>query len=179
MKTKNSVFIAASLDGYIADKQGGIDWLHAIPNPEGNDMGYNDFISRIDAIIMGRTTFETVCSFDVEWPYEKPVFVLSNTMTDVPEKYVGKAKVVKGKLTDTVNSLQKQNFNRLYIDGGRTIQSFLQEDLIDELIVTTIPVLLGGGSKLFSDLPKPLHFECVASKRYLDKVVQNCFARVK
>jgi len=179
MKTKHSVFIAASLDGYIADKQGGIDWLTAIPNPEGNDMGYNDFTSRIDALIMGRTTFETVCSFDIEWPYQKPVFVLSNTMTYIPEKYADKASIVKGNLTDILKELHNKNYNRLYIDGGRTIQSFLKEDLVDELIITTIPVLLGGGSKLFSDLSKPLHFECVESKRYLDKVVQNYFTRVK
>ena len=67
MKRKNSVFIATSLDGYIADKNGNIDWLHSIPNPENNDMGYGAFIQNIDAIIMGRTTFETVCNFDFNW----------------------------------------------------------------------------------------------------------------
>ncbi len=60
MKTNNKVFIATSLDGYIADKNGGIEWLHAIPNPENSDMGYGNFTAQIDALVMGRTTFETV-----------------------------------------------------------------------------------------------------------------------
>ena len=70
MKKKNSVFIATSLDGYIADKNGGIDWLHSIPNPDNIDMGYENFISKIDALVMGRVTFETVCGFDMDWPYQ-------------------------------------------------------------------------------------------------------------
>ena len=74
-KTANRIFIATSLDGYIADSNGGIDWLHEIPNPEQLDMGFADFMAETDALVMGRKTFETVCGFDVEWPYSKPVFV--------------------------------------------------------------------------------------------------------
>jgi dihydrofolate reductase len=88
MENKNLVFIAKSLDGYIADKDGGIDWLHSIPNPDQIDMGYNKFIDRIDAIVMGRKTYETVCGFDIPWPYTKPVFVVSNTLKEVPEKLI-------------------------------------------------------------------------------------------
>ena len=177
MTKKNSVFIATSLDGYIADKDGGLDWLHAIPNPDQIDMGYGEFTSQIDALVMGRTTFETVCGFDCDWPYQKPVFVLSNTMTEVPDKYKGKATVVNGPLTEVLNRIHQLGHNRLYIDGGATIRSFLKEDLIDDMVITTIPVLLGGGTSLFGELPKPLDFECVASKVYLDSVVQNTFKR--
>lgn len=67
---KNSVFIATSLDGYIADSEGGIDWLNSVPNPEQDDMGYGEFMSRVDALVMGRKTFETVLSFGIDWPYE-------------------------------------------------------------------------------------------------------------
>jgi dihydrofolate reductase len=74
----NIVFIATSIDGYIADKDGGLDWLHATPNPDNHDLGYADLMSRIDALVMGRKTFDTVCGFDCDWPYSKPVFVLSN-----------------------------------------------------------------------------------------------------
>ena len=95
MNKKNSVFIATSLDGYIADKNGGIDWLHSIPNPENDDMGYVEFNNEIDALVMGRTTFETVLGFDVEWPYDKPVFVLSNKLKEIPESHKGKAFLVK------------------------------------------------------------------------------------
>ena len=148
------VFIAKSLDGYIADKQGGLDWLHAVPNPDQIDMGYKNLMSQTDALVMGRKTFETVCAFDCDWPYEKPVFVLSSTLKNVPEEYKNKAELVNGALPDVLNTLSNKGYNQLYIDGGTTIQNFLKEDLVDEMILTTIPVLLGGGSPLFTDLPK-------------------------
>jgi len=177
MEKKNKVFIATSLDGYIADKSGNIDWLHSIPNPDQIDMGYGDFISQIDALVMGRTTFETVCGFDMDWPYQKPVFVLSNTMTSIPKEYQKKVELVKGTLTEILEGIHEKGFYQLYIDGGKTIQSFLKEDLIDEMTITTIPILLGGGISLFTDLPKQLNFECIDSKIYLGKVVQNHFIR--
>ena len=179
MKNINCVFIATSLDGFIADKNGGIDWLHAIPNPDQIDMGYGAFMAQIDALVMGRTTFETVCSFPIDWPYEKPVFVLSRTLTEIPAEYKDKVFLVKGTLTEILAHIHKEGFHNLYIDGGATIQSFLQEDLIDEMIITTIPVLLGGGAPLFGDLPQALDFECTASTIYLGKVVQNCFRRLR
>lgn len=179
MSTKNTVFIATSLDGFIADKNGGIDWLHSIPNPENDDMGYTNFISTIDAIIMGRNTFETVCGFDIDWPYTKPVFVLSNSLSSIPSKYSAHAQLVKGSLTQILETIHKQGFYQLYIDGGTTIQNFLKEDLIDEMILTTIPVLLGSGTPLFAPLQKTLQFECSNSKIYLNKVVQSHFRRTR
>lgn len=179
MEKRNSVFIATSLDGFIADKSGGIGWLHATPNPDNIDMGYGEFTARIDALVMGRTTFETVCGFDMDWPYKKPVFVLSNTLREIPEKFKGKAQLVKGTLREILAQIHQKGFYRLYIDGGSTIQSFLKEDLIDDMVITVIPILLGGGSPLFGELPKPLEFECTGSKVYLDKIVQNHFRRLK
>lgn len=179
IENKNKVFIATSIDGYIADKDGKIDWLHSIPNPKNIDMGYGAFTSQIDALIMGRTTFETVCGFDMDWPYKKPVFVLSNSMTNIPKAFKGKAELIKGTLTEILKKIHDKGYHRLYIDGGRTIQSFLKEDLIDEITITIIPYLLGGGIPLFSKLSDPLAFQCVDSKIYLDKVVQNRFVRIK
>jgi len=152
MEEKNRVFIATSLDGYIADKNGELDWLNSIPNPDNIDMGYGEFTSHIDALVMGRKTFETVCGFDIDWPYQKPVFVLSNTMTKIPEKFKDKAQLVKG-----------------------TLKEILEK--IHEMTITTIPILLGGGSPLFSTLPNNIEFECTDSKIYLDKVVQNQYKR--
>ena len=177
MKKKNNVFIATSLDGYIADKNGGIDWLHAIPNPDNIDMGYNDFISQIDALVMGRNTFETVCSFDIPWPYEKQVFVLSNSLKSIPNSYRDKVELVKGSLKEVLNSINNKGFTNLYIDGGKTIQSFLKEELIDEMTLTIIPVLLGDGIPLFSTLDSKQEFECVDSKIYLNKIAQNHFIK--
>lgn len=173
----NKVFIAASIDGYIADKDGKIDWLHAIPNPDHNDMGYNQFISTVDAIVMGRITFETVMGFDMDWPYEIPVFVLSRTLKSVPESLTDKVHLVQGTLDEIAQTIYEQGYSDLYIDGGTTIQGFLKEDLIDQLIITTIPVLLGGGSPLFGSLDQQLAFEHIKATRYLDCTVQNEYRR--
>lgn len=177
MEKKNKVFIATSIDGFIADKDGGIDWLHSIPNPDNIDMGYGEFTARIDALVMGRTTFETVCGFDMDWPYQKPVFVLSNSMTSISEEYRDRAELVKGTTKEILEQIHYKGYRNLYIDGGKTIQSFLKEDLIDEMTITIIPYLLGGGIPLFTELPERLDFECVHSEIYLGKVVQNYFVR--
>lgn len=179
VKTTNHIFIATSLDGYIADKEGSIDYLHSIPNPTGDDMGYSKFMANIDAIIMGRTTFQTICSFDIEWPYHVPVFVLSNTLTEIPEAYKGKAYLAKGPLNEVLQGINEQGFYTLYIDGGATVQSFLQEDLIDEMTITTIPVLLGGGTSLFSKLSNTLKYKCIETVLLLDTAPQSKFIRVR
>jgi dihydrofolate reductase len=141
MNLKNSVFIATRIDGYIADKNGGIDWLYSIPNPDNDDMGYVEFNKGIDALVIGRITFETVIGFDVDWPYNIPVFVLSNTLKEIPESRKGKAFLVKGMLTEILDQIYEKGFKQLYVDGGTTIRNFLKEGLIDEMVITTIPVL--------------------------------------
>ena len=177
MNKKNSVFIATSLDGYIADKNGGIEWLNSVPNPNNDDMGYVEFINEIDGLVMGRTTFETVLGFDLDWPYEQPVFVLSNKLKEIPESHKGKAFLVKGTLTEILNQIHEKGFNHLYVDGGTTIRNFLKEDLIDEMVLTTIPVLLGGGSSLFQELPNVLNFDLIGTKTYLNQIAQNHYKR--
>ncbi|NVJ87179.1 MAG: dihydrofolate reductase [Algoriphagus sp.] len=177
MRNTNKVFIATSLDGFIADKKGGIDWLDAFPAINQIDTGYGAFMAQIDALLMGRNTFETVCSFDIEWPYEKPVFVLSNRLKEIPKALQDKVKLVSGPLQEVLDAIHQQGHHHLYIDGGKTIQSFLKEDLIDEMIITTIPFVLGGGIPLFSELPNPILFECVSSQTFLGKIVQSRFVR--
>lgn len=175
----NIVFIATSLDGYIADKHGGLDWLQSVPNPDNIDMGFGPLMERVDALVMGRNTLEVVLSFGVEWPYSKPVFVLSNTLTQVPAGYEDKVFLVKGELKEVVQNLNEQGYKDLYIDGGKTVQGFLKEDLIDELCITTIPVLLGGGSPLFGDLDAMQAFQLIESRTYLDAIVQTTYRRAK
>lgn len=177
MKNENLVFIGKSLDGFIADKDGGLDWLQSIPNPDQIDMGYNNFIERIDAIVMGRKTFDMVCSFDISWPYTKPVFVVSTTLKEVPEKLNGLVEIVNGTLSEILEVVNQKGFHSLYIDGGKLVQNFLKEDLIDELIISTIPVLLGGGVPLFGDLPKSMEFEHLKSELFLGEVVQDSYKR--
>ena len=146
MTGQNIVFIAKSLDGYIADKNGGIDWLHSIPNPENIDTGFIPLMERIDAIVMGRTTYEVVCSFDIKWPYSKPVFVLSTTLRTVPDHLKEKVFIVNDTIPKIVQQLNDNGYLKLYIDGGTTINSFLKEDLIDEMIISTLPIVLGGAN---------------------------------
>ncbi|HHX8441495.1 dihydrofolate reductase family protein [Vibrio diabolicus] len=175
----NIVFIATSLDGYITDKQGKLDWLHSVPNPDNIDTGFLSLMERIDGLVMGRNTLDVVLSFDCDWPYSKPVFVLSNTMTKVPQGYEDKIFLVKGELKDVLTDLNAKGFNDFYIDGGVTIQNFLKEDLIDEIMITRFPILLGGGAPLFGDLAQPLNFKVTKSEVILDTLVQTTYVREK
>ena len=177
MEKRNLVFIGASLDGYIADRNGGLNWLTAIPNPEQSDMGYTEFMGQVDALVMGRKTFETVCGFEGDWPYAKPIFIVSRTLDTIAEEYRDKAELVKGSLVQILEKIHNEGYHRLYIDGGVTIQNFLKEDLIDEITITTIPIVLGGGSALFSILPKELEFTLVESKIFLNQLVQSHYRR--
>ncbi len=174
---KNIVFIAQSLDGFIAGKNGEIDWLDAIPNPDQNDMGYFQLMKDVDAIVMGRNSFEVVLGFGIAWPYTKHVFVLSNSLKEVPEELEQKVTLLNGTPPDILHTIHERGYSNLYIDGGRTIQDFLKEDLIDELRITTLPILLGGGFSLFGELDSPLDFEHIASKLFLNQLVQNHYRR--
>lgn len=174
---KNSVFIATSLDGFIAGKNNELEWLSTFPEINHIDTGFEQFTSQVDAILMGRNTFEIVANFEGEWFYKKPVFVWSNSLKEIPERLKNKVFLVQGNISEILSEIHGKGFYRLYIDGGKTIQTFLKKDLIDEMIITTIPVLLGSGIPMFGDLPKELVFECINSTRFLDKVVQNHFVR--
>ncbi|MFT5821880.1 MAG: dihydrofolate reductase [Crocinitomix sp.] len=179
MEKKNIVFIAKSIDGFIAGKNGELDWLHAIPNPENNDMGFSDLMDEIDAIVMGKTTFETVLGFDIDWPYLKHVFVLSTSIKEIPEELKGKVTLLSGSENEILNKIHERGYFKLYVDGGRVVQNFLKADLIDELRITTMPILLGGGFPLFNELVKPLQFKHLKTEVFLGQVVQSHYEREK
>ena len=115
----------------------------------------------------------------MEWPYRQTVFVLSNTLQQIPSTHRNKAQLVRGSVKEILAQIHQQNYHRLYIDGGKTIQHFLREDAIDEMIITTIPILLGDGYRLFGELPHPLSFRCAESKIFLEGIVQNRFCKMK
>ena len=175
---KNYVYIAASLDGYIATPDGGVEWLDGIPNPDQTDYGYAQFMSGIEALVMGRKTLEQVLTFG-QWPYQKPVFVLSSQLSEVPAQLQGKVKIISGEIVGLVEKLNKDGFSNLYIDGGKVITSFLNKDLIDEMIITTIPILLGGGIPLFGQLERPLNFVLVGTKTYSNSLVTSRYERAR
>ncbi len=175
----NIVYIATSLDGFIADRYDGLDWLQAVPNPAGDDFGFGAFIDSIDALVMGRRTFEIVSGFEGDWPYPQPVFVLSSGRIDVPERLKGKVEPVQGAPGEIAEALAVKGFQRLYIDGGKTVQSFLSAGMVDEMIVTRIPVLLGAGVSLFGELPRSQSFTHVETKVFLDQLVQSHYQRIR
>jgi dihydrofolate reductase len=150
---KCSVYVGASLDGFIAKPGGDLEWLHnpAYSSPDELGMNYESFISTVDDVVMGRNTFEKVLSFKLpNWPYDIPVTVLSGRPMDVPEHLKGKVTVDGGSPDEIVGRLAKAGRSHLYIDGGLTVQRFLHAGLIDEITITWIPILLGSGIPLFA-----------------------------
>ncbi len=168
----NFVYVGQSLDGYIAGLNGELDWLDEIDNPEKDDFGYAAFMQNIDALIMGKNTFQKVMTFGM-WPYNKPVFVASNSLSSLPRSVDGKAFLIKGTPTEMVHILNKNGFANLYIDGGAIIQSFLKEALIDKIIVTTLPILLGGGISLFGMLSKNIKLKLISSEVLINQLVKT------
>ena len=146
MSSKLSVFIATSLDGFIARAGGEIDWLERANAtvPSGEDCGYSQFMTTIDALVLGRASFEKVCSFP-EWPYgQLPVYVLSSRLRQLPAGTPASVVLLNAEPTEVVRIIANVGHFNLYIDGGKTIQAFLSRRLISEITVTVIPVLLGG-----------------------------------
>jgi dihydrofolate reductase len=173
----NYVYIATSLDGFIAERDGGLGFLDEIQNPEQSDFGFSAFMAGIDALVMGSTTYEVVLGFGMDWPYAKPVFVLSSRLTETPDELAGKVEFLRGEPHAVVKQLHARGHQDLYIDGGRVIQDFLRAGLIDELILSRVPVLLGGGVSLFGELAQPLWLEHVATTAYAGGVVMSHYRR--
>lgn len=173
--SKCSVFIATSLDGFIAREDGGIDWL---PTPDtesdgGEDYGYNDFISSIDALVMGRNTYELVLTFD-KWYYgDLPVFVLTTRGVEIPDRISKTVSQLSGEPQEIVQLLAEKRYHNLYIDGGKTIQRFLNAGLIDEMTITTIPVLIGTGIPLFGPTNQDIPLELVESRSLNNQLIQT------
>jgi len=158
---KCSVYIATSADGYIATPEGNVDWLHAAGNSnadmsENPDMGFNKFISSIDCMIMGRKCMEVISNFNLtpeQWPYGKTkIYVLSNSITEPPKNLEGKVEMYSGDILKLINQLEVNGYQHAYIDGGATITSFINLQLINEMIITKAPIILGNGIPLFGKI---------------------------
>jgi dihydrofolate reductase len=165
-----SVFIATSLDGFIARPDGALDWL---PAGGGEPHGYDEFIATVDAILIGRKTFETVLSFDA-WPYgRKPVVVLSRTLSAVTVPEGAVCERMEGSPREIVDRLAARGMEHLYVDGGITVQGFLRDGLIQRMTITRIPVLLGSGIPLFGPMTGDLRFEHIATRSFPSGMVQS------
>jgi dihydrofolate reductase len=166
---KASVFIATSLDGFIARANGELDWL---PADGGEEHGYEAFIATVDALVIGRNTYETVLGFDT-WPYGgKPVYVLS-TSALAPAPSGAVVEHLSGAPAEIVAQLVARGVGHVYVDGGITIQGFLLAGLIQRLIITRIPVLLGAGIPLFGPLPRDINLRHVGTRQYASGLVQS------
>ncbi len=167
------VFIATSLDGFIARLDGSLDWL-ILPEHEGEDHGYTAFIQGIDAIIMGRGTYETVSAFD-PWPYDKPVLVLSRQLAGTTPPEALRGKVTFADLTPGVamEHLGQQGASRVYVDGGQIVQAFLREGLVADMVLSRIPVLLGEGRSLFGATGRDIPFAHEETRSFPSGLVQS------
>jgi dihydrofolate reductase len=170
---KTIVYIGTSLDGFIARNDGDIDWLTQFANEEAIN-AYKELMSRIDAIVIGRGTFDKVLTFP-SWPYEKKVFVLSSSIKQVPEKVMDKVTMLSMKPTALLSYLSEKEFSSIYIDGGKVIQDFLQENLIDELIISKVPVLIGTGIPLFGYLANDIQFNHIKTAVATNGLVRSYY----
>jgi dihydrofolate reductase len=167
------VFIATSLDGFIAREDGNIDWLLSRDDPD-EDHGYRDFIRDIDGLIMGRGSFEAVMGMG-EWPYDRPVLVLSKTLaaTPVPDHLNGRVRFADLAPRTAMGMLAKEGWRRVYVDGGRIVQSFLRDGLIADMVITQIPVLIGTGRPLFGPAERDIPLTRVSTKAFPSGLVQT------
>lgn len=171
------VYIGTSLDHFIARANGDIDWLIPYSTPDVFE-SYHQLINRIDCLLMGRHTFEKVVSFE-PWPYSKKVFVLSNTLKQLPEHLKDKAEIINKAPKESLAYLASQGATAVYVDGGKLIQGLLQEDLIDELIISTLPVLIGSGIPLFGGMDRDLLFKHIKTQSFPNGLVMSFYERSK
>ncbi len=178
---KCSAFIATSADGYIATPEGGVDWLHNSGNQDADmsespDMGFNDFISSVDCMIMGRKCMETLGGFNLspeQWPYgNRKVYALSHSVKVAPENLRDKVEMYSGDILALVNRLDREGYKSAYIDGGATITSFLNLQLINEIIITKAPVILGGGIPLFGETSHPIKLKGASTRAFPNDYIQ-------
>ena len=178
MPLKASVFIATSLDGYIAREDGGLDWLMGATQ-SADDHGYAGFMAGVDTLVMGRGTFDKVMTFG-EWPYpETRVVVLSSSLEALPRGVSERVELHPGPIPALLEHLQATGAKSLYLDGGKLIQGFLREGLVDEMTITRIPVLLGQGIALFGGLAKDVLLQHMRTTSYESGFVQSTYRIVR
>lgn len=178
---KCSVFIATSVDGYIATRDDGIEWLESsgktdVDLGEQADMGFNDYIASVDCMIMGRGCMEKLASFNLapdQWPYGNiRIIALSTKLKEVPRNLQPKVELYSGDIVALVSKLEGEGFKHAYIDGGATITSFLNAQLIDEITLTRAPILLGSGKPLFGEMANHIKLENIYATSFPNDFVQ-------
>jgi dihydrofolate reductase len=173
---KVSVFVGTSVDGFIARKDGSLDFL---PADGGEPHGYDEFFASVDALVIGRKTFETVLAFET-WPYgKKRVVVLSRRSLDFSGVRGGVVERMNGDPSEIVAKLAADGVQHIYVDGGGTIQRFLRAGLVQRLTITRVPVLIGDGILLFGSLPHDFRLRHVATQAYSSGLVKSEYEIVR
>lgn len=168
-------FLGCSLDGFIAGPQGELDWLLAFDERLG-DAGYEDFFASVDVLAMGRASYETMRDSDPEFYRGKPIHVLSTSMPAGPQPAMGRSSVtVHPDIAGLREALTAAGVRRAYVDGGRTVQAFIAEGLLADLIITRVPVLIGDGIPLFGAVPAPVYPTLVDSRQINAGAVQSTY----
>lgn len=183
---KGFVYMATSLDGFVAREDHSLDWLMKYENDK-NDTSFEDFNNTIDAIIMGSGTFKTVCGLlkdakdSSAIPYKKHIYVMSNTLTqnDIPQLFKDKASIVQSTPKAFMKQLYSKGLTKIYIDGGKLVQSFMNEGLIEELTITQIPILIGKGKRLFGEVEADIDLELISSRPMKPCFLQNHYRIIK
>lgn len=179
---KCSVFIATSVDGYIATRDDGVEWLENagrsdVDMGEHTDMGFGDYLASVDCMIMGRKCMEKIASFNLspqQWPYgDLPIYVLSATLKEAPANMPDTVQIHSGDIPDLLSLLEAKGLKHAYVDGGTTITGFLNLKLIDEMTITQAPVLLGDGLPLFGKMDTPIVLTNTQTKAYPNDFIQS------
>ncbi|MFD2094094.1 dihydrofolate reductase family protein [Blastococcus deserti] len=173
-----SVFLGMSVDGFIARLDGDLDWLTggqdantAPDDGAGGDFGFADFVSGIDAVVMGRSTYDVITPFG-SWPYQgKPVHVLSTTLVPGADPRM----TVHASFDEAVAALSAAGYRRVYVDGGRTVHQFLRAGLIGDLTLSRVPILIGTGHTPFGELAADVPLERVQTQTFPSGMVQTTY----
>ena len=167
------VFLGISLDGFIAGEGGDLSWLQACADESPADTGYNELMARVDALVLGRNTYDAVLQFK-DWPFgDKPVYVL--THRPLTSKHGERA--VQGDIEQALRTVQTEGARCIYLDGGHVVRQALQKHLVDELVLSWVPVVLGQGVKLFEEGLPPLHWHLDQSRSFKSGLVQARYRR--
>lgn len=177
--TTGHIFIATSLDGFVARNNHKLDWLMK-QKTQGEEHGYNEFVDNIDVIVMGKGSYENVLSFG-EWPYKKPVIVMSKSLTqsDIPISLANKVKITTLEPAALMQQLQDSGNDRAYIDGGKIVQSFIRAGLIEDIILTLIPILIGSGKRLFGEISEDIDLKLLNMENYPSGLIQTQYKLMK
>lgn len=174
---KIRLYIAASIDGFIARSNGELDWLTEFPNPIKTDYGYSEFINSIDTVIMGGRTYDSILSMDVTWPYrDKESYIITRrSLPTIPENTI---KMISEDIINKIIELREKVGKDIWlVGGGELISLLINNNLVDEMIITHIPVLLGSGISLLSDIKTESEWKAVSSKIFDNGVVQTRYIK--